>query len=185
MTVVISMLRGVNLGPHNRVKMDALRSLYESLGLRDPQSYVQSGNVVFRTAAKNLVQLGRRIEDAIEGRFGFRPDAILRTTAELREAIARNPFAGRDGIEPAKLLVTFLAWDPGATAREQVLKLNGGPEELRMEGRELYIYFPNGQARPKLKLTEVERALKTPGTGRNWNTVRNLLDLAETLEGTA
>ena len=83
MTVVISMLRGVNVGGHNKIKMDSLRELYESLGLRDAQTYVQSGNVVFRTDAKNIAPVAKRIEDAIERKFGFRPSVILRTTSEL------------------------------------------------------------------------------------------------------
>ena len=113
MAVLVSMLRGVNLGPHNRLKMEELRALYESLKLREAQSYVQSGNVIFRSEEKDLVALGRRIEGAIEKKFGFRPPVILRTTAELREAIAKNPFAKRRDIEPSKLLVTFLDRDPG------------------------------------------------------------------------
>jgi uncharacterized protein (DUF1697 family) len=111
MAVIISMLRGVNLGPHNRLKMEELRALYESLKLRGAQSYVQSGNVIFRSDGKDLAALGRRIEGAIEKKFGFRPPVILRTTAELREAIAKNPFAKRRDIEPSKLLVTFLDRD--------------------------------------------------------------------------
>src|SRR5262249_7227236 len=83
MAVVISLLRGVNLASHNRLKMDALRALYESLGLQNPQTYVQSGNVVFRTKASNLNTLATRIENAIERSFGFRPAVILRTRAEL------------------------------------------------------------------------------------------------------
>ena len=73
MAVVISMLRGVNLGSHNRIKMDALRARYESLKLRDPQTYIQSGNVIFRTEERNLAQLAKRIENGIEQKFGFRP----------------------------------------------------------------------------------------------------------------
>jgi uncharacterized protein (DUF1697 family) len=182
MPVIISMLRGVNLGGHNKIKMDALRALYESLGLRDPQTYVQSGNVVFRTDKRDLVALAKRIEEAIERGFGFRPAVILRTTSDLRGAIARNPFAKRSGVEPSKLLVTFLASDPGSAVREKVLSLKTEPEELRMDGRELYIYFPNGMARPKVSWAVLEKTLKTPGTGRNWNSVTKLLEMAERLE---
>ena len=183
MAVIISMLRGVNLGPHHRLKMEELRALYESLKLREAQSYVQSGNVIFRSEEKDLVALGRRIEEAIEKKFGFRPPVILRTTAELREAIAKNPFAKRRDIEPSKLLVTFLHRDPGKEIREQVLKIDTAPEELRMEGREVYIYFPNGMARPKMKWAAIERVLKTQWTGRNWNSVRKMMEMAEQLEG--
>jgi uncharacterized protein (DUF1697 family) len=182
MAVIVSMLRGVNIGGHNKIKMDALRSLYESLGLRDAQTYVQSGNVVFRSKERNLRALATRIEDAIERDFGFRPKVILRSISELRDVIARNPFATRRGIEPNKLLVTFLAADPGGEARAQALKNRTEPEELRLEGREAYIYFPNGMARPKLSWPAIERVLKTTGTGRNWNTVNKLLEIAEELE---
>ncbi len=182
MPVIISMLRGVNVGGHNKIKMEALRALYESLGLRDPQTYVQSGNVVFRTDKRDLAKLAKRIENAIERGFGFRPSVILRTSAELRDAIARNPFATRSGIEPSKLLVNFLVSDPGAKTRDKVLSLKTDPEELRMEGRELYIYFPNGMARPKMSWAVLEKTLKTPGTGRNWNSVTKLLEMAERME---
>src|SRR5438046_9547754 len=87
MTVIISMLRGVNVGGHNKIKMDALRALYESLKLRDAQTYVQSGNVIFRTDERDIARLAKRIEDGIERKFGFRPDVIVRTGAEVKEGI--------------------------------------------------------------------------------------------------
>jgi uncharacterized protein (DUF1697 family) len=181
MPVIISMLRGVNVGGHNKIKMDALRDLYKSLKLQDACTYIQSGNIIFRTEERDLQRLAGRIEDTIERSFGFRPDVILRTSAELRGAIARNPFAKRSGIEPRRLLVTFLASDPGQKARDQVLKIKADPEELRIDGREVYIYYPNGMARPKLSWAVIEKTLKTRGTGRNWNSVIKLLEMAEAL----
>jgi len=179
MPVIVSLLRGVNLAGHHQIKMDALRTLYESLGLEDPQTYVQSGNVIFRTSERNLARLARRIEDAIERHAGFRPDVVLRTCSELRDAVAKNPFAGRRDIHPAKLLVTFLAADPAPEDRDAVLRIQTHPEELRIVGREVYIYYANGLARPKMPWTAVAKALKTTGTGRNWNTVTKLLEMAE------
>jgi uncharacterized protein (DUF1697 family) len=182
MAVIVSMLRGVNVGGHNKIKMDALRALYESLKLRDAKTYVQSGNVIFRTEERDLPRLTKRIEDGIERKFRFRPDVILRTAAEMREVIAKNPFAKRHGIEPSKLLVSFLASDPGEEARERVRQMKCAPEELRIEGRELYIYFPNGIGRSKLSPGALEKALKTAGTGRNWNSVTKMLEIGERLE---
>jgi uncharacterized protein (DUF1697 family) len=183
MAVLISMLRGVNVGGRNKIKMDALRALYESLKLRDPHTYIQSGNVIFRNEERDLLGLTKRVQNGIERTFGFRPDVIVRTASELRDVIARNPFAKRRDIHPSRLLVTFLASDPGREARDRVLGIKTDPEELRIEGRELYIYYPNGMARPKLSLPVIEKILKTSGTGRNWNTVTKLLEIAETLEG--
>jgi len=182
MAVVISMLRGVNVGGHNKIKMEALRALYESLGLLDVQTYVVSGNVVFRTKTQSLTALAKRIESAIERNFGFRPRVILRTTSELKDAVARNPFRARRGIEPNKLLVMFLESHPAAEALEQVLKIKADPEEMHIHGREVYIYFPNGMARPKLSWVTVEKKLKIAGTGRNLNSVTKLLEMAEKLE---
>src|SRR6267142_7164174 len=108
MSVIISLLRAVNVGGHSTIKMEELRALYASLKLKDAQSYVQSGNVVFRTDETDLAKLAKRIQAGIEKRFGSRPEVILRTTAEMRDVVARNPFAKRRGIEPSKLLVSFL-----------------------------------------------------------------------------
>jgi uncharacterized protein (DUF1697 family) len=182
MTAVISMLRGVNVGSHNRIKMEALRAVYESLDLRDVQTYVQSGNVIFGTRNRNLVRLAKELEDGIERTFGFRPALIFRTSSELRDIIGRNPFAERGGIDPSKLLVWFLASDPSVEARDKILQLKTDPEELRMDGRELYIYYPYGMGRTKLPMATIERTLKTSGTGRNWNSVTKILEIAERLE---
>ena len=176
------MLRGVNVGGHNLIKMDALKALCVSLKLKDPQTYVQSGNVIFKTEEKDLAKLTKRIQDAIERKVGFRPEVILRSAAEFREVITRNPFAKRNGIEPGKLLVNFLAADPGREARDKALAIKTDPEELHIIGREAYIYFPNGQGKSKLPWPAIERTLKTSGTGRNWNSVTKMLEIAENLE---
>ena len=179
----ICLLRGVNVGGNNQIKMDALRALCESLKLRGVKTYVQSGNAVFRAPDSAWPTLARRIEDAIEKNAGFRPDVILRTLPELRDVVARNPFAAREGVEPAKLLVTFLGEEPGAEAREKIRSLKAGPEELVLSGSELYIYFPNGQGQSKLSIAPLDRgAGKIKWTGRNWNTVTKLVELAASLE---
>ena len=201
MITFISMLRGVNVGGHNMIKMDELRGLYQSLGLQQPQTYVQSGNVVFRAKEQNVAQLGTRIGDAIERKLGFRPGVILRTASQMKDVIARNPFARREDIEPGKLIVMFLGSDPDPAMRDAVSALlqpaAGGRsltanrarkaqrtttgEELWMDGSEVFIYFPDGMGRSKL-VPLLERALKKSGTARNWNTVTKLLEMAEELE---
>lgn len=183
MTVVIALLRAVNVGSHNKIRMEDLRALCQSLKLHKPQTYVQSGNVVFATKEPNLTRLAKRIEDAIEQKSGFRPDVILRTPAELRKVIAKNPFAKRKDIEPSKLIVTFLAQEPSPDAVAKVLAIKADPEELFVQGRELYVYFPTGMGRTKLPVASIGRTLKTPGTARNWNSVLKLMEMAEALEG--
>jgi uncharacterized protein (DUF1697 family) len=181
MPAIISMLRAINLGSHNRIKMEDLRAFFESVGVRNPQTYVQSGNVIFKTEERDLAALSKRIETSFQRKFGFHSDVILRTAAEMKDVIARNPFANREGIEPGKLLVTFLAAQPSPEAREYVLSVNADPEELHLLGRELYIYFPNGSGRTKLPAATIGRRLKTPGTARNWNSIIKMLEIAERL----
>jgi uncharacterized protein (DUF1697 family) len=178
MPVLISLLRGVNVGGHHKVKMEELRALYASLGLEDVRTYINSGNLLFRTAERDMVRLRQRIEDAIEGACGFRPDVILRTPSDLKHSIARNPFAERSDVEPSKVAIHFLAAEPIAAALEQVRAMETAPEELHIHGRELYIYYALGMARPKLKVPQLEKALRTTGTSRNLNTVRKLIEMA-------
>jgi uncharacterized protein (DUF1697 family) len=176
------MLRGVNLGGHHKIKMDALRALYVSLKLEDPATYVQSGNVIFRTKENKAGQLAKTIQSGIERKFGFRPEVILRTADELRRAVTANPFAGRRDIEPSKLLVTFLSAEPAAQANDKLAGFKDHPEELHLKGRELYIYFPNGVGKTRLPWASVEKLLGTPGTARNWNSVAKMLQMAEEME---
>jgi uncharacterized protein (DUF1697 family) len=181
MPVLISMLRGVNLGPHNRIKMEALRAMYESLKLENPRTCVQSGNVIFRTKEKKTAKLATKIQDAIEKTFPCRPEVLLRTTDELRPAIARTPFQKRSNLEPAKILVTFLAGAP-PEAHAALDGLKSYPEGLHLIGRELYIYLPNGIGRSKLPWSSAEKRLKVTGTARNWNSVQAILRIAEEME---
>jgi uncharacterized protein (DUF1697 family) len=182
MPVFISMLRGINLGAHNRIKMDALRAMYESLKLEDVRTYVQSGNVIFHTKEKDAAKLAKRIQDAILETFDINSAVILRTTGELRKTMAENPFAKRKDIEPAKLLVTFLAGEPPGEASAAFEAFKQHPEEIHLRGSELYIYFPNGAGRSKLPWAQMEKLIQVTGTARNWNSVTKMLAMAEELE---
>jgi uncharacterized protein (DUF1697 family) len=150
--------------------------------LEDPRTYVQSGNVIFRTKEKNTRKLAIKIQDAIEKNFKFRPAVIVRTLDELREAIAATPFDARRNLHPGKVLVTFLEDVPQAEAAAKLATLKSYPEEIHLLGRELYIYFPDGAGKSKLPWSQVEKLLKVNGTARNWNSVRAMLEIAEKLE---
>ena len=178
MPAIVCLLRGVNVGGNHKIKMDALRSLCQSLKLGNVQTYIQSGNVVFTVPGKDLPALASRLESAIEKSCGFRPDVVLRTLAEMRAVVAQNPFSAREGIEPGKLLVTFF----DADVSEKIKSLKVSNEELRSAGRELYIYFPNGQGQSKLSFAPFDRVPKIKWTGRNWNTVMKLVEMAASLE---
>ena len=182
MPVFISMLRGVNVGAHNRIKMDALKVLYESLGFKDARTYVQSGNVIFRAREQDLAKLAKKIQDGIAKRFSFTPSVVVRTKQEMRAAMEASPFRDRGDIEPGKLLVTFLSGAPPAGAEKNLSDLKGYPEELHLRGRELYIYFPNGAGKSKLPWSQVDKLVGVSGTARNWNSVTKMLEMAEQME---
>jgi len=186
MPVLIALLRGVNVGGHNKIKMETLREICVSLKCESPQTLLQSGNVVLKSSG-NASKLAESLEAAIERKLGFRPGVLTRTAPEMHEIVARNPFAKRRNIDPGKLVLAFLRSEPGAQAKKDLLAMDIAPEELHVIGRELYIYFPNGQARPKLSWARADKILGpcAPGTARNWNTVTKLLELAESLEASA
>jgi len=179
MPVLVCFLRGVNVGGHAKIKMDALRSLFVTLKFEEPQTYVQSGNIVFKTSERNLGLVAARIKQAITKKFACSPEIMLRTVTELRAVVSNNPFAKRTNIEPGKLHAFFLAAQPAKNAEENLRQLAIRPEELHLVGRELFIYFPNGVGKSKLPWARLDKALQTPGTGRNWNSVTKVLEMAE------
>lgn len=180
MHVYVSFLRGVNVGGHNKIKMDALRDLYRKLGFHDPQTYVQSGNVVFGVKEKGLK--AAVLEDAIEKAFGFRPGVVLRTATELKQTVERNPFAKREGINQGLLLVSFLADAPGKSGLDALRALPAIREEVRPAGSEVFVYFPDGMGRSKFPWASMDKILKMTVTGRNLRTVTTLLKMAEEME---
>ena len=182
MTAAIMLLRGVNVVGRNKIKMDELKSLGESIGLRDVRTYIQSGNVVFQSDQRTMAGCAKRMEMAIEKECGFRPMVTVRTVGEVRKIIANNPFAGRPNLIHAKLLVSFLERKPTPKQRESARMIATGPEEVHILGREMHIYYANGVGLSKLPIGRIEKALGTSGTARNWNTVTRLLEMAQDVE---
>ncbi len=178
MTTCVSLFRGINVGGHQKIRMDELKDLHVSLGLKNVVTYIQTGNVLFTSDdAANLAQLMKQIEDGFAQKFGFRVDVMVRTKAELQEIIANNPFQNQPTKESKWVVVLFLATRPESLALENLQKTYIGPEELYLIGQELYIYYPDGIGRSKLTNTLIEKKLKTSGTGRNWNTILQLQTL--------
>ncbi len=174
----ICLIRGVNVGGNKLLKMDALRSLCDAIGVKGAKTYLQSGNVVFRSGLDRGV-LAKRIEDGIRKATGFEAKVILRTASEMREVIAANPFTAGRQRNPKAFLVAFLGGEIGKDARALLSKLKIDSEELHFGGRELYLYLPDGIAGSKLSNALTEKKLGVNVTARNWNTVNALLQLSE------
>jgi uncharacterized protein (DUF1697 family) len=173
-----ALLRGVNLAGRNRVSMPELRSALEAIGLEDVVTYIQSGNVVFRSRSGGAQKLAAAIEAQVAEVFGIEVVVLLRTPAELAKVAAGNPFL-RGGADPARLHVVFLGGRPAAKAAAQLDPERSPPDEFMVEGREVYLHLPNGFGRSKLTVAYFERALGVAATARNWRTVKKLLALAE------
>lgn len=180
MTVWVAFLRGINVGGNKPIKMADLRELAGSLGLGDAQTVLQSGNLVFTADAGDPDGLTPRLEAAIEARWGFHSDVILRTAAQVRDAVSRNPFAGRGDVDPRRQLIMFLAGSPAAGAAEDLASIDAGREEMILDGTELYIHYPDGIGRSKLTGPRLERSLRTAGTARNMNTLARVIGVAGT-----
>jgi len=169
--VYVAMLRGINVGGHKRIRMDQLRISFEALGFERVSTYIQSGNVVFKVAKGSPARLGKNIEERIVSDFGFSASVIVRTSAELSEIIAANPFLKQRGIDHEKLHVTFLSEIPAAPALKKLAEFTVAPDQSRCVGREIFLHLPNGFSASSLWKVPWEKALAVVTTTRNWRTV--------------
>jgi uncharacterized protein (DUF1697 family) len=179
MPIYISMLRGINVGGHKLIKMDQLRKSFEALGFQQVKTYIQSGNVVFKTAKLSPVTLSKKIEERILRDFGFSAFVISRTAAEMVNAIASNPFLNQPGIDPQRLHVMFLSAPPAPAALKKLTDLTQAPERSSCLDREIYLYLPNGAGQSSLMKSPLDRVLSVVTTTRNWNTVNQLARMCE------
>lgn len=158
----VCLLRGVNVGGKKMVKMDELRSTFESLGYTNVRTVLQSGNVIFdaKTKPKDLQShLGTPV--------------VLRTQAQIRKVIAANPFPDEAERDPGRLLVVFLS---ASLPSEEPLRKAALPhEKFVVKGKEIYIHFAQGAGRSKLAESLTEKKLGVIPTARNWNTVNKLV----------
>jgi len=177
MPVHVAMLRGINVGARNRIKMPALESRFVDLGHTGVVSYIQSGNVVFVSRSKSTSKLARAIEQRLADDLGLDVAVLIRSRTELAQVVRANPFL-RAGADASKLHVTFLAETPAADLVRALETFESGPDEIAVLGREAYLFCPNGYGNTKLNPALIERRLKTITTTRNWNTVTKLLELA-------
>ena len=170
----ISLLRGINVSGQKKVKMEELKKLYESLGFKDVQAYIQSGNVVFRSSEAGSILAGR-IEKKVREYFRFEVFVLIRTKDDLQKLIKKNPFSKKD-ID--KLYVTFLSGYPAMPPLEELNKAKAA-EEFFISGREIYLFCPDGYGKTKLSNNFFERKLKLHATTRNWKIVNKLLELSK------
>jgi uncharacterized protein (DUF1697 family) len=156
--------------------MADLRAIAEELGATDVETYIASGNLVCNLpATQRPAAFDRALEAAIEDRFGWFREAISRSLAEVRKALAAHPF---EVLEPKYSYVTFLLEKPTAAAIEKARTYETGDDRWEVIGKEMHIRYATGAGRPQMKDAQIGKALAVPGTARNLNTVQALIDLA-------
>jgi uncharacterized protein (DUF1697 family) len=159
--------------------MRALKVLVEKCGCVDVQTYIQSGNVIFRSARSDTSRIAKQLTDSVSTSHGFEPRVVVLTLDEIENAAARNPFpeAAKD---PKSLHLFFLAEVSKRPDLKSFETLRTKNERFELKGTTLYLHTPDGFGRSKLA-ARAEKLLGVGATARNWRTVTTLLEMAKTL----
>lgn len=177
MTRYVALLRGINVGQHNRIAMAALRALLGDLGHTEVKTHLQSGNAVFTSPARPAKQMARAIEERIATDTGFDVKVIVRTSNEMASVVDANPLI--DSVtDPARMLVAFLSAEPAAERLAGIEPGAYGPEKFAVRDREIYLWCPGGIRDSKIVEIFSDKRLGVDVTARNWRTVTKLAELA-------
>ncbi|TPQ23884.1 DUF1697 domain-containing protein [Streptomyces sporangiiformans] len=178
MTTYAALLRGINVGGSKKVPMADLRTLLESLGHSGVRTYLQSGNATFTSDHGDEESLAAELSEALEKRFGFRVDVVVRDHAYLQAVLDACPFPAAE-LEAKQLHVTYFSAPVGPERFASVDQAAFLPEEFRLGDRCLYLYAPEGLGRSKLaEILSKPRLVKDIiATSRNWNTVVKLAEM--------
>lgn len=182
MNTYISILRGINVSGKKLIKMDALRSLYEANGFHEVKSYVQSGNVIFKSKVEDCIQLEQKIAVAIKSQFGFDVPIIVMSSIQLKQIIDNNPFIQDPKKDPAFLHVTFLSSKPQSIDQAVFQDKLQGDEAISFHLNAVYLYCPSGYGKTKLSNNFIEAKLKISATTRNWKSCKEILAIANGLD---
>lgn len=174
----IALLRGINVGGKNKIKMIDLKNIFEALLFKNVKTYIQSGNVSFDYDSINTIKLSDHIEKNMGKKFieslGFFVPIIIRTEEELKNIINNNPFADEPNIDLDKVHVTFMADIPQPDLVSILDIKTESNERFSINSREVYLYCPNGYGRTKLNNSMFEKKLNVTATTRNWKTINNI-----------
>ncbi|MEO7209443.1 MAG: DUF1697 domain-containing protein [Chitinophagaceae bacterium] len=181
MKTYISILRGINVSGQKLIKMDALREMFSGLGLHNVQTYIQSGNVLFKSKQTDEEKLARKIEKEISKKFGLEVPVMVKEINELKEIIHKNPFLKDASKDISLIHVTFLSAIPAGENFDKIKSIQSQQDEFQLGGKSIYLYCPNGYGNTKLNNNFFESKLKATATTRNWRTLNELIKMAEKL----
>ena len=187
----VALLRGINVGGRNKVPMADLREVVTALGHTGVTTYIQSGNVLFTTAATDTAKLAAALETAIADRFGLWSSVVVLSRDELAEVLAANPYS--DEPNPRLVHVVFRNAEPPPEVRDRIeaavkAAAKGSRDTAHSAGRALYLHTPDGFGRSELA-QNLMRIMTPPSkqkkqaalaaTARNLATSTKLLSLCE------
>lgn len=181
MTTYISMLRGINLGSHNKIKMEDLRNMLTGMHYQKVQTYIQSGNIVFQHPEADTKDLSAAIHQEMQQHFGLDVPVLTLPVAELKKVAAQNPYIKDVQKDPTYFHVTFLEDAPSPENIAKIDPVKYLPDEWVVVDKAVYLYCPNGYGNTKLHNSFLENKLKVTATTRNWKTTHVLIDMAEKL----
>jgi uncharacterized protein (DUF1697 family) len=174
----VALLRAINVGGKRVVPMKQLAEIFTALGCSDVQTYIQSGNVVFRATADAARKLPVLASRRIEERFGFPVPVIVRDRKAMERVVRENPFL-KPGVLETALHVYFLADVPSASAVKGLDPNRSSPDAFHVTGQHIYLHVPNGMGRSKLTCAYFDSKLATVSSARNWATVNKLLEMMQ------
>jgi len=177
MGTYIMLLRGINVGGHNKLPMKDLSAMFEAAGCDDVRTYIQSGNVIFSATKALTRHLPEIIHASIAEQFGYDIPLVLRSADQIAAIVEANPFTVT-APEERLLHVAFLRETPSAEAVATLDPGRSPQDEFVVNGSEIYIRFDEGVANSKLTNAYFDARLKTVSTARNWRTTKKLLELA-------
>lgn len=176
MPIYIALLRGINVGGHKVIKMADLKQMFESIGLKQVKTYIQSGNIVFKSE-EDIKILNERIQSEIKNVFGFDVPVMLRTHEEFINIIKRCPYEADLLLEGESIHVAFLANELSEIEKDQLLMKKNDTEDCYIDENVVYVFFKNSIRNSKL-MNQFQK-LHTPATVRNWRTVNKLKAIVE------
>lgn len=178
MQVWIALFRGINVSGTNIIMMAELKTLAGNLGFEDAVTYIQSGNLIFRSD-KDVAAIESTLLNGVEKTFGFRPRLMLLTLSDLEAASAANPFPEAEE-DPKSLHLSFMAAGAPDADLAAMVELKKDSERFTLKDNVFYMHAPEGIGRSKLA-EKVEKLLGVPATGRNWRSTQKILELARAL----
>jgi uncharacterized protein (DUF1697 family) len=176
-TTYLALLRGINVGGHNKLPMSELRSLASSIGWKDAQTHIQSGNVIFTTSASATVAESQ-LEQAVARHFSLQIVVVVRSVADWSLYLKGNPFLKEVRTEPDRVMLALARKSPSALAPAALRERAANGERVVQFRDALWFHFPGGVGRTKLSPAVLDRLVGSPVTMRNWRTVKKLDELA-------